>query len=409
MTQLLTANFFENPYPCYEALRENGPVHWSEEFCGGAWLLTDYEDVSYALSSPNFSCLRAGGWANSGDQGTGNQLRRFKKIFCRSLLFLDGRQHARLRKATNAAFKPALVRLLRPMITDAVEALINKMETDEQTDFVESFARQLPTTIITRMLGVPESDRARFYQWSEQLARFIGAPTPSLEFALEAQDGLLSLADYFQELIAEKRERPAEDLVSALIAAEAQGQVLTTKELLAQCCTLLFAGYETTRNLLGVGLYTFLRNPRQWKLLQEVPSLMYPAIKELLRYDSPVQYTGRRVRHEVNLHGKTLRRGDLVIPLIGAANRDPKKFRDPERFDIQRNDGCHLSFGHGSHVCIGAALTYLETEIAFSALIRHFPNIRLVEDKPRWSKNAVYRSLSSLTIAVQDECHLVPA
>lgn len=409
MTQLLTANFFENPYFCYAALRENGPVHWSEEFCGGAWLLTDYEDVSYALSSPSFSCLRAGGWANSGDQGTGNQLRRFKKIFCRSLLFLDGRQHARLRRAANAAFKPALVRLLRPMITDTVEALINKMKTDEQTDFVESFARHLPTTIITRMLGVPESDRARFYQWSEQLARFIGAPTPSLELALEAQDGLLSLADYFQELIAEKRERPADDLVSSLIAAEAQGQVLTTKELLAQCCTLLFAGYETTRNLLGVGLYTFLRNPRQWQLLQEDPSLMYPAMKELLRYDSPVQYTGRRVRHEVTLHGKTLRRGDLVIPLIGAANRDPKKFRDPERFDIQRNDGCHLSFGYGSHVCIGAALTYLEAEIAFAALIRHFPNIRLVDEKPRWSKNAVYRSLSSLTIAVQGEPHLMPA
>lgn len=409
MTQLLNADFFESPYSYYQALRKNGPVHWSEEFCGGAWLLTDYDDVSYALSSPNFSCLRAGGWANSSDQGTGDQLRRFKKIFCRSLLFLDGRQHARLRQSINAAFKPALVRLLRPTITNTVDELVNKMKVGNQIDFVDSFARQLPTVIITNMLGVPETDRARFFQWSEQLARFIGAPTPSLEIALEAQDGLLSLADYFQELIEEKRGNPKDDIISSLIAAEAQGHVLTTKELLAQCCTLLFAGYETTRNLLTTGLYTLLRNPGQWYLLQENPSLMHSAIKELLRYDSPVQYTGRRMRHEVTLHGKKLRRGDLVIPLIGAANRDPNKFRDPELFDIQRNDGCHLSFGHGPHICIGATLTYLEAEIAFSALIRHFPGICLVEKKLAWSKNAVYRSLSSLTVDLKDHSHLVPA
>lgn len=400
MTTIVDASFFNAPYQAYEKLREQGAVHWSEEFCGGAWLLTDYADVAQVLRDPGFSTRRAGGWANSAGTDAKTQLREFKKIFSRSMLFVDAPQHPRLRQVMNAGFKPALIHALRPQITAIVEELLNNMANEETVDFVAVFARQLPARVIAEMLGVDKSDQFAFFSWSDDVAEFIGSPTPTLEIALRAQASLVALNQYFQDLLPERRCNPGTDLVSRLIQAEEQGLIITNKELLAQCCTLLFAGHETTRNLLGNGLFTFLQYPDQWQRLQRTPSLMTSALRELLRFESPVQYTGRRVKTDVQMHGHLLRKGDLVIPLIGSANRDPRKFQHPERFDIGRNEGNHLSFGHGPHVCVGATLTYLEAEIAFTALMQQMPDLHLAGTPPAWNKNAVYRSLDSLRICI---------
>lgn len=401
--------FLSDPYPFYRTLRASGPLHWSQEFCGGAWLLTDYADVASVLRDPRFSVRRAGGWANSSDPQATQELRAFKRIFARSLLFLDAPQHTRLRQVMNAGFKPAVLQVLAPRIQTLVDHLLDQIITDATVkqpasagmatfDFMQSFARPLPALVIAAMLGIDTADRGEFIIWSDQIADFIGSPTPTLDIARRAQNGLMAMSDYFRGLLLQRRIDLGDDLISQLIRAEATGGIITTKELLAQCCTLLFAGHETTRNLLGNGMLALLQHPQQWQLLQQTPSLWPSALKELLRFDSPVQYTGRRLKVDVEMHGKVMKKGDLVLPLIGAANRDPAKYSQPEQLDITRNQGPHLSFGHGPHVCIGATLTYLEADIALRSVMQRLPQLQLGSALQSWGHNAVYRSLHQLPL-----------
>jgi cytochrome P450 len=404
---MINEAFLNDPYPAYHALRAEGALHWSPEFCGGAWLLTAYADVASVLRDPRFSVRRAGGWANSSGPGALAELREFKRIFSRSLLFVDAPQHSRLRQVMNAGFKPAALQELGPQIQIIVDRLLDRVLAKAadsgsgqfvEFDFMRDFARPLPALVIASMLGIAAEDRSEFVAWSDDIAAFIGSPTPTLEIARAAQVSLIAMNEYFRQLLPQRRAALGDDLMSQLIRAEAQGGIITTKELLAQCCTLLFAGHETTRNLLGNGILALLQHPQQWQALQSTPSLLPSALKELLRFDSPVQYTGRRLKVDVEMHGQLMKKGDLVIPLIGSANRDPAKFTDPDRLDIARNQGAHLSFGYGPHVCIGATLTYLEAEIAMRSVMRRLPQLQLAGDSQSWGGNAVYRSLNQLSL-----------
>ena len=403
---MINEAFLNDPYPAYRALRAEGPLHWSPEFCGGAWLLTGHADVAAVLRDPRFSVRRAGGWANSSGPGALTELREFKRIFSRSLLFVDAPQHTRLRQVMNTGFKPAALQGLAPQIQIIVDRLLDDVLAKAvggtgqfaEFDFMRDFARPLPALVIAGMLGIAAEDRSEFVAWSDDIAAFIGSPTPTLEIARRAQVGLIAMNEYFRQLLPQRRAALGDDLMSQLIRAEAGGGITTTKELLAQCCTLLFAGHETTRNLLGNGMLALLQHLQQWQALQAEPSLLPSALKELLRFDSPVQYTGRRLKVDVEMHGQVMQKGDLVIPLIGAANRDPAKFSDPDRLDIRRNEGAHLSFGYGPHVCIGATLTYLEAEIAMRSVIQRLPQLGLVGAAQAWGENAVYRSLNRLPL-----------
>lgn len=395
---MIGPDFFDNPYSSYEALRARGPIHWDEDFCGGAWLLTDYADVAEVLRDPRFSVQRGGRWVNtSGPEGRA-ELREFKRIFSRSLIFLDGAHHTRLRRVMNAGFKPDVMQTMAPRIAALVDQLLARLAGQAEIDLMRDFARQLPALVIADMLAVDPADQADFVNWSDEIAAFIGSPTPTLEIARRAQTGLIALNEYFRALLPQRRLKPGKDLVSLLIRAEQDGGIITTRELLAQCCTLLFAGHETTRNLLGNGMYYLLKHPEQRAALQANPAAIPTALKELLRFDSPVQYTGRLLTSDLEMHGRQMRRGDLVIPLIGAANRDPAKFTRPEQLDLARSEGNHLSFGYGAHVCIGASLTYTEAEIAFAKLMPHLARWQLVDSKPAWSSNPVYRGLTRLPV-----------
>src|SRR5258706_5471946 len=395
---MFDAAFLQDPYPIYRALRSAGALHWNDQFFGGAWLLLNYADVAYVLRDARFSARRAGGWANRSGPGAEQELREFKRIFARSLLFLNPPQHTRLRQAMNPGFRPAMLQAMAPRIQTTVDQLLAGVEDADEFDFMRDFAAPLPALVIADMLGIDANARADFVGWSDDIAEFIGSPTPTLEIARRAQAGLVAMNEFFAHLVPDGRRHPGDGLVSVLIRAEEAGQVITTKELLAQCASLLFAGHETTRNLLGNGLLALLRHPAQWQRLAREPALLPGALKELLRYDSPVQYTGRRLLADVQMHGRRLARGQLVITLLGAANRDPAEFTEPDRLDITRNQGNHLSFGFGAHVCIGATLTYLEAEIAFQAILRRFPGIRLADHTPRWSSNSVYRGVVSLPV-----------
>lgn len=395
---IIDAAFLADPYPSYAALREAGPIHWSEEFFGGAWLLTRHADVEAVLrDDARFSAQRTGGWVRQ-NQASRGDLRGFQQLFARAMLFLDAPDHPRIRGVLKAGFYGDVLRRLVPAIERRVDALLDTVDADAGFDFMQALARPLPAEVMAMLMDVPASDRADFIAWSDDLAVFIGATGPSIEQAHRAQTSLLAMSSYFEQLVSQRRDAPADDLVSLLLCAEATGDIRSRAELLAQCTMLLFAGHETTRNLLGNGLQALLSHPDQWQRLQRDPSLLPGALRELLRYDSPVQYTGRRVATDLALHGQQLRRGDLVVALIGAANRDPARYADADRLDIARRPGGLLSFGAGPHVCIGAGLTLLEAEVVFGRLLRRFPRLRLVDAQPRWSGNAVYRGLSALPV-----------
>lgn len=397
---LVDAAFLADPYPAYRALREAGPLHWSEAFFGGAWLLTRHADAEGLLRDPRFSAQRTGGWVQQAAAERG-ELAGFQQLFARALLFLDAPDHGRLRALLQPAFRPEALARLKPRIERIADELmdgLDELDGADAFDFIARLARPLPVRVISTILGIAGADRAEVMAWSDDLAAFIGAPEPSHEQARRAQASLLAMTRYFQDQLAAKRAAPGDDLLSGLLAARERGEIQGEAELLAQCAMLLFAGHETTRNLLGNGLFALLSHPAQWARLREEPALVPGAVRELLRYDSPVQYTGRRVSTDLMLHGQLLRRGDLVLALIGAANRDPARHENPEALDITRADPGALSFGSGVHVCLGAALTRLEAEVVFSRLLRRWPRLQLASPAPRWCANPAYRGLAALPL-----------
>lgn len=401
--RLIDADFLHDPYPGYRALREAGPLHWSEEFFDGAWVLTRHADVEAALRDPRLSAQRTGGWVMEAAEGERAQLRPLQRLFARAMLFLDPPDHQRLRQLMQPAFRPDRLTALQSELDLMVAQLIDAVEDapGAEFDFMERIARPLPARVIARLMGLEPEREADCMAWSEDLAAFIGAARPTPEQARTAQSSLIEMAAYFeQELLPRRRREPGDDIVSRLLEAERQGQIGAGAELLAQCAMLLFAGYETTRNLLGNGMLTLMRQRDQWQILCEQPERVPSAVRELLRYDSPVQWTGRRVAADFELHGQTLRRGELLIALIGSANRDPARHEQPERFDVRRANPGALSFGSGPHICIGAALTQIEAQTLLGALVRRCPDWTLA-GSPRRNDNPVYRGLEVLPLRTQ--------
>ena len=399
-----------DPYPVYKALRDAGPVVWSDEVHGGAWLITGYADIAAALQDLRLSAERADTFTRQLDDAQQQQLAPLLAAFSRWLLFLDSSRHLRLRKALNHGFKPSVIEALRPAIGELVDELLlplfepgpRRPGTDRAADFdfIGDFAHPLPARVIARMLGVPGTDQRRFIAWSDDVVAFMGSLTAGIDLAVRAQDSLLAMMDYFRGLLVERRAAPdnREDLTGLLLAAQQRGELATDEELLAQCAMFFFAGHETTRNLLGNGLHALLGHPEQATLLRDNPALMPRALRELARYDSPVQFTGRRALEDLTLHGRTIRRGDNVLLMIGSGNRDPGRFTDPDQLDLTRDEGPPLSFGYGPHVCIGTTLSYLEAGIAFSRLIAHLPGIRCLDPMPQWVDNPAFRGLRRLRL-----------
>ncbi|MEF7615378.1 cytochrome P450 [Aquincola sp. MAHUQ-54] len=384
--------FLDDPYPTYHAMRAAGPVLWSEQFYGGAWLLTRHADVERVLRDPRFAAQRTAGWAAGGD------LRAFQPLFSRAMLFLDGADHQRVRRVLQAGFRPEALQRLQPHIEQWVREALDGVRPADGFDFMHTLARPLPVSVITRLMGVEAAQAACFVQWSDDLAAFMGALQPTHEQARRATASLLALARYFEGVIAQRGASPGDDLVGRLLQAQARGELEAGAELLSQCAMLLFAGHETTRHVLGNGLHALMQHPEQWERLRREPELMGPAVREMLRYDSPVQYTGRRLTVDLEMHGLPLRRGDIVVPLIGAANRDPARFARPDDFEVARQDGHGLSFGAGPHVCIGAALTMMEAQAVFRQLTARTPRLAWVAEASRRTGNPLYRGFAALHV-----------
>ena len=384
--------FLADPYPTYHRLRAEDPVHWSPL---GFWVLTRYEDVVAVLrdlraAKEAIASFIAARFGIPVPVGMGL-----------SMLDRDPPDHTRLRGLVSKAFTPRVVEGLRPRIQQIVDGLIERAEARGSMDLIEEFAYPIPVVVICEMLGVPVEDHERFKRWSLDIARGLDAIMlpPDSEVALRSGASRRALADYFRELIAERRASPRGDMLSGLIAAEEAGDKLSEDELLATCILLLVAGHETTVNLIGNGTHALLRHPGELRRLRENPGLIGTAIEELLRYDGPVQRTARIPTEDVTIGGRTIAKGEMVMPFIGAADRDPAHFPDPDRLDITRTDNRHIAFGWGIHFCLGAPLARVEGQIAINTLLQKLPKLALATDKPEYRQSLTLRGLAALPVS----------
>jgi pimeloyl-[acyl-carrier protein] synthase len=376
-----------NPYPTYHRLRQEDPVHLSPL---GIWALSRYDDAAMLLRDPRFG--RRGFQqileSRFGRQGLGQ-----------SMLFQDPPDHTRLRTLVSKAFTPRVIEGMRGHIQQVVDGLLDQVKAAGRMDVVADLAYPLPVIVICEMVGVPPEDRDKFRDWSYAIARSLDAiAVPNEELARRANEAQDALTGYFAQLIEERRRKPRADLLSALIAAEEEGDRLSTQELFATGILLFIAGHETTVNLIGNGTLALLRNPDQMQRLRAEPGLIASAVEELLRYDSPVQRTGRLLYEDVTIAGKTIPKGSIAVALIGAANRDPAHFPDPDRLDLTRSDNRHLAFGWGIHFCLGAPLARLEGQIAFGTLLRRFPRLTLAGDPVEYRETSTLRGLRALPV-----------
>ena len=390
----MAPGFREDPYSFYRRLRETDPFHKSRAADG--FVLSRHEDVIAVLRDADFSS----------DE---RNLKLFPRMVARmeragvpdpylddtmSMLRRDPPDHSRLRGLVAKAFTPRAVERMRPRVEQILKELLDQRPAHGAMELVREFAAPLPVRVIAEMLGVPPEDHVRFRHWSNEVARSLGEGT--LEDRRAALRAQAELRSYFEAIVDARRVAPRDDLISALAAAEDAGERLKASEMFGTLVLLLVAGNETTTNLITNSLLALLRNPDQLALLRASPELVPAALEELLRYDSPVQMTSRIVTRDRELHGHRLRRGQQLVLLLGAANRDPAVFADPERLDVTRTDVRHLSFSHGIHFCLGAQLARLEGSLALEALVTRYPKVRLPEQKITWSNNTILRGPKEL-------------
>ena len=392
---LASPAFKANPYPTYARLRREAPVFrtrigWRRD----AWVVTRYADVAALLRDPRFAkdplAVRDGA-------GGGPWLPGFLRPLTRNMLDLDAPDHARLRALVQKAFTPRLVEALRPRVESLVDELLTAALREPRGELVSQLALPVPLTIIAELLGVPAADQPRFHRWSTRIV----SGTPDIR-ALLVLPAVRSLFRYLRRLFAERRAEPRDDLITALVQAEEAGDRLSEDELLGMVFLLLAAGHETTVNLIGGGVLALLQHPGQLHRLRGDPSLAKTAVDELVRFTSPVELsTERNAREELEIAGVTIRRGEMVLGAIGAANRDPEHFPDPDVLDLGREPNRHLGFGLGAHFCLGAPLARLEAQVAIPALLARAPALRLgvAPEALRWRKHLFLRGLRELPVA----------
>jgi cytochrome P450 len=314
----------------------------------------------------------------------------------RTLVFLDPPDHDRLRGLLSRAFTPRQVARVRPITLAIAEELASQAAEAGEVDLYAAFAQRLPLQVICQLLGIPSIDHAEVGEWTEALS--LATATPTGPARVGADRAMLAFDDYVGRLIAERRARPGEDLLSELIAVEAGGDRLAKDELVAMVVQLLYAGHETTRNLIGNGLFALLQHPAELARLRRERGLLASAVEEMLRYEPPILFVSRVALADVELAGVALCRGELLHLGLASANRDPEHFADPDRFDVGRSENKHLTFGWGMHFCLGASIARMEGRVAFETLLRRFARIELVGPNPRWAAATALRTLERFPV-----------
>ncbi|HEY2360351.1 MAG TPA: cytochrome P450 [Candidatus Angelobacter sp.] len=392
---LLDPEVLANPYPLYHRLRTESPVHWDPFL--HAWVVTRYADVLSVLH--DFSADRT---------PTPEQLQRMNlsaispiaAVMVKQMLFLDAPAHTRLRSLASSAFTPARVRVLRSHIQQIADTLIDTAMAAQQgkMDIIAEFAEPLPAIVTAEMLGVPIRDHRQLKDWTAVFAEMLGNFQHNPDHVSKVLRALEEMLEYFRERVRELRAHPREGLINSLLTAEINGDRLTEEEVIANSIVTMVGGQETTTNLIGNGLLTLLRHPAEMERLRDDPELIPSAVEELLRYESPSQHTARLARTDVELGGRKIRKRDAVIAVMGAANRDPERFPDPDRLDLARTNNRHLAFGWAAHFCFGAALARIEGQVSFATILRRMPNLALQQVPLQWRTNLGLRGLVALSV-----------
>jgi cytochrome P450 len=395
---IASREFKANPYPFYARLRAEAPVYRvTLPDKQTAWLITRYDDVVRALKDERLA-------KNKLNALTPDQIAKqpwVPKMFMpltRNMLDLDPPDHTRLRTLVQKAFTPRLVEQVRERIQTLTYNLLDAVQAKGKMDLIRDYALPIPTTIIAEMLGVPAGERHKFQRWSRAMVSSNSSGLGMLKVIPTA----IAFIKYIRKLIKTRRDNPQQDLVSALVAVREVGQQLSEDELVAMIFLLLVAGHETTVNLIGNGMLALLKHPDQMEKLRDNPALIATAVEELLRYDSPLETaTERFAREDLTICDVKIPRGGLVSAVIASANRDERQFPNPDLLDITREPNKHLSFGHGSHYCLGAPLARLEGQIAINTLLRRFAalDLALPPEELRWRRGLVLRGLEALPVA----------
>lgn len=381
-----------DPYPAYAFIRAHEPVHQAPD---GTWVLTRYDHAAAVIRDPRFS-------TNPSNLAEGTDMSKqspVRQVGSSLMMFLDPPDHTRIRSLVSQAFTPRVMEELRPRIVTLVDQLLDAVTErgDGTFDVFADLAFPLPTVVICELLGVPDADRHQLQGWSQGASRLLDSYLDQATM-LEGMTAGMELFRYFTDLVDERKNHPGPDLLSALIAAEEAGDRLSHAELLSTITLLFVAGFETTMNLVANGLLALMRHPGELRRLRDDPTLGRSAIEEFLRYDGPVHVTARIAAVDVEVGGRTIGKGEQVAVSLGAANRDPAQFPEPDRLDVTRSPNRHLALGGGPHYCLGAALARIEGQIAFEAILGRLDNLELITPAPAYRDHFVIRGLTELKL-----------
>jgi hypothetical protein len=392
LAALLDPEVLGNPYPLYHRLRIESPVHWDPLL--RVWVVTRYEDVIRVLR--DFSAERTPQPAQLTTMGL-SALNPVAQVMVKQMLFLDPSAHTRIRSLASAAFTPTRVEMLRAHIREIVKGLLKPVASTGRMNVIADLAEPLPCIVTAEMLGVPVEDHRQLKLWSQDFAEILGNFQHNPDHVQRILKCTEEMTAYFRAAMQSDRLRP-EGLVNSLKSAEIQGDRLTEEEVIANCIITMVGGQETTTNLLGNGVLALLRNPHELEKLRANPAMVPSAVEELLRFESPTQYTARIAAQDTELGGKQIRPKQAVFAVLGAGNRDPERFPEPDRLDLARPDNKHLAFGWGAHFCFGAPLARMEAQIAFEELLR-LRDWALEPGPLTWRTNLALRGLTALRIS----------
>lgn len=386
-----------NPYPFYAQIRSTDPVYWDESM--GFWVLTNYADISTTLLKRPVSKAQGMTAALNRLPETEQQIAKpVYDVFARQILYADPPYHTHLRGLVNKTFTSRVVERLKPHIQQLVDELLDEVQPHGRMDVIRQLAYPLPIIIISKMLGLPPEERDRFKRWSDDAVGAVGIVRQEPGLIEKAHQSLAEFADYINDLQAQHQQQPQDNLLNALFTVEEQGAMLNREEVIANTLLLLWTGHETTTNLIGNGLLALLRHPDQMQKLKEDPTLITGAVDEFMRYDNPVQIIWRVAAEDFEIGGKQIRQGQLLNLLLGAANRDPAQFPNPDRLDLSRGPIRHAGFGFGSHYCFGAPLALINVEIAINTILRRMPTLQLETEALTWQEHPTFRGLKSLPV-----------
>lgn len=393
---LLSAEAIRDPYAFFGELREHDPVHWNAAH--KSWVITRYEDVAAGFLDRRLSSDRVEA-IYSTKLSAEERVRRAPtyEVLSDWMVFKDPPAHTRLRNLVKAAFTPRAVQSLAPRITEIVDHVLDLPDNDT-VDVVGDIAYPIPAMVIAEMLGVPPEDRELFRAWSNDITMLIFEGARDEEDRRVAQDGLTALADYLRGLLADHRLTPRDDLMSALLASGVDDESLTEDEIVHTSVLLLFGGHETTTNLLANGFLALRRHPEQARILLSDPSVAESAVEELNRYDGPAKLVVRRAAQDVEVRGKVIPAGQRVLLVQASANRDPRRFADPDVLDLRRGDNRNVAFGFGIHYCLGAPLARLEAQIALPRMLRRLAGREVADDELAYQPLLLTRGLTRLPV-----------